>query len=202
MTTLKPGDILACYGTDVASRFISGVTASVFAPRRLRLGPSHVAIACSWNGSTVWVESTTMCPHPCLIQQTTVHGPQVHRPEDRFQDYISTSGRVDIYRPTRIHQFTEGELELLSRLLIEDVVGRPRTYDLPAALLSGTRLLQLLQNFRAADLESLFCSELIATVMMRLNRMSHQNPARFHPARLLRTLVSCGTYEYVGTRNE
>ncbi|MCA8995138.1 MAG: hypothetical protein KDA69_17415 [Planctomycetaceae bacterium] len=202
MTSPQPGDILACYGSDLASRFISGVTASAFAPRRLRIGPSHVAIACLWNGSTVWVESTTMCRHPCLIQQGIVRGPQVHRPDERMDDYLSTNGRVDIYRSTRIHQFTDEEQELLSRLLIEDVVGHPRTYDLPAALLSGTRLLQLLQHFRAADLESLFCSELIATVMMRLNRMSHQNPARFHPARLLRTLVSCGTYQYFDPRTK
>jgi hypothetical protein len=48
-----------------------------------------------------------------------------------------------------------------------------------------------------ADLQSLFCSELVAAILMRLNRLNHANPTGFSPARLLRTLVLLGKYHRV-----
>ncbi len=42
----RPLDLLACYGTDAASKAISWGTGSLLAPSRLRLGPSHVAVIC------------------------------------------------------------------------------------------------------------------------------------------------------------
>ncbi len=194
----EPGDIAACYGTDPASRLITGMTASIFAPHSLRLGPSHVAILCQWQGQLLWVESTTMCSHPCLVKSAQVHGPQAHDPQDRIDDYLQIGGRVDVYRLTPIYRLTSDESLLLSELLIKEFVAPARPYDLTGALLSGTRLLQLTRLFPNADLHSLFCSELVAAVLMRLNRLNHANPGRYHPARLLRTLVHCGTYELLG----
>lgn len=193
----EPGDIFACYGSDHTSRFISSVTASIFAPVRLRFGPSHVAMMCAWQNEPHWVESTTLCPHPCRVHQKLVEGPQSQFPEQRIQDYLATGGRVDLYRLTPINRLTAEESQLLSHLLIQQFVAVSTPYDLPGALLSGTRLLSLTRLFPQADLQSLFCSELIAAVLMRLNRMNHANPARFHPARLLRTLVDNGTYQFV-----
>jgi hypothetical protein len=60
---LLPGDIAACFGTDLTGRAISWGTASLFAPRGLKVAPSHVAICCEFEERIVWVESTTLCGH-------------------------------------------------------------------------------------------------------------------------------------------
>ena len=191
----KPGDIAACYGNDWTSWAISCVTASVVAPKRLRWGPSHVAMICECNGSMTWVESTTMCRHPCRIHRTRVIGAQAHHPHLRVQDYVCSGGRVDVYRLTDANQLSQEEQSLLSEILIERFVKPKSSYDLAGALLSGTRAFQLTRLFPGADLHSLFCSEMVAAVVMRLNRMNHANPTRFNPARLLRTLVTTGKYQ-------
>lgn len=191
-----PGDIAACYGADWTSRLISWGTASQFAPQRLRIGPSHVALLCEHAGGMTWVESTTLCPSPCLIRGTPVSGAQAHRPRDRVQDYLEHGGHVDLYRLTPINRLEQAESQLLSRMLIDHFVMRNSRYDLEGAILSGTRAFQLTRLFPGANLEELFCSELVAAVMMRLNRLNHSNPTRFNPARLLRQLVRSGKYEF------
>lgn len=193
-----PGDIAACYGRDWQSRLISWGTASVLAPRRLRVGPSHVAILCEHAGDLAWVESTTCCPSPCLIRGRPVAGVQAHRPRDRIADYAAQGGHVDLYRLTEINRLEASESQLLSTILIDHFLLPGRPYDVAGALLSGTRLFQLTRLFPGANLDELFCSELVAAVAMRLNRMNHANPTRFNPARLLRTLVESGKYRCLG----
>lgn len=193
----QPGDIAACYGTDRVSRVISLGTASLFAPRRLRLGPSHVAILCEHRGSPLWLESTTLCRHPCAILGYPVSGVQSHLPEDRIRDYVEDGGRVDVYRLTGIDRLSQSESEMLSRILIRHFLGRLITYDTGGALLSGTRLFKRTRLFPRADLNELFCSELVAAVLMRLGRMNRANPTRYNPACLLRQLVREGTYRYL-----
>lgn len=197
-----PGDIAACYGSDWTSRFISWGTAACFGPTRLRIGPSHVAILCEYAGDLAWVESTTLCDSPCLIRGTPVAGAQAHRPRDRIRDYLQPNGRVDLYRLTSINRMSPTESELLTALLIEHFVRPGKQYDMAGALLSGTRAFQLSRFFPGANLDELFCSELVAAVAMRLNRMNHSNPTRFNPARLLRELVRSGKYLYLRTLKE
>jgi hypothetical protein len=119
---------------------------------------------------------------------------QVHRPHTRIADYVRGGGRVDIYRLADIQQLSSAESRLLSRILIDHFVRRGVCYDLGGALLSGTRAFQLTRCFPTANLDELFCSELVAAVLMRLGRMNHANPTRFSPGRLLRELVRQGTY--------
>lgn len=195
----RPGDLAACYGTDWTARTISWGTASLLAPRRLRLGPSHIAILCHYQGDLVWVESTTLCASPCLIRGEPVAGVQVHRPRDRIDDYVQNHGRVDIYRLTPINGLSIAESQLLTTILIDHLVRNETRYDLQGALLSGTRVFQLSRLFPGANLEQLFCSELVAAVVMRLNRLNHSNPTRFNPARLLRQLVVSGKYVHLQT---
>ena len=193
----QSGDIAACFGTDVTSRTISALTSSPLAPHRLRWAPSHVAIVADWQKDTLWIESTTLCPHPCEFHQRTIEGPQAHQPLVRIADYVQAGGRVDIYRPTPVNQLCKSERHLLSDVLINNFVLASLPYDLAGALLSGTWLLQRTRLFPDADFHSLFCSELVAAVLMRLGRLNRDNPTRYHPGRLLRTLVRTGTYQFV-----
>ena len=192
----QPGDLAACFGRDWVSRTISIGTASLFSPRRLRIGPSHVAIFCQHRGTQLWLESTTLCRHPCAILGYPVSGVQSHLPEDRIGDYINDGGRVDIYRLTAIDRLSQTETTLLSRILLNHFLGRLIAYDTGGALLSGTRLFKWSRLFPKADLNQLFCSELVAAVLMRLGRMNRANPTRYNPATLLRQLVRVGTYQF------
>ena len=194
----QPGDIVACYGHDLTSRIISWGTASLVAPRRLSLGPSHVAMLCHYEGAPLWVESTTLCSTPCVIRGQLVAGAQAHFPDDRIDDYAASGGRAELYRLSPLMQLSLKECKLLNGLLIEQLVKKRVRYDLAGAIFSGTRAFQLTRLFPGADLNELFCSELVAAVSMRLGRMNHGNPTRFNPARLLRELVRHGTYRHVG----
>ncbi len=190
---LEALDLAACFGGDAVSRTISIGTASLFAPKRLKLCPSHVAVICQQNGSPLWVESTTLCQHPCVIRRKCVSGAQAHLPEHRIQDYVKVGGRVDLYRLTPIDRLCHAESELLTRILIRHFVGRDVSYDTGGALLSGTRLFKHTRLFPRADLNQLFCSELAAKVLMRLGRLNRDNPTKFNPATLIRRLVRDGT---------
>ncbi|MFQ5733183.1 MAG: hypothetical protein ACE5KM_14680 [Planctomycetaceae bacterium] len=192
----QPGDLAACYGTDWVSRAISYGTASLFAPRRLRIGPAHVAMFCRHRGSPIWIESTTLCRHACVVRGESVSGVQAHFPEDRIRDYVADGGRVDLYRLSAIDRLSESESQLVSRILIRHFIGRMISYDTGGALLSGTRLFKRTRLLPKADLNELFCSELVAAVLMRLGRMNRANPTRFNPASLLRQLVRHGTYQF------
>ena len=185
----RPGDLAACFGRGAAARVISWATASPLAPHGLRVGPSHVAVVCQHRGRPLWVESTTLCRRPCMMRGRPVAGVQAHPPEARVRDYAGAGGRVDVYRFVGFAALSGEEEALLHRLLVRDAVGGAGRYDLGGALVSGTRLLRLLPG---AELRTLFCSELAAAAVMRLGRMNHENPARFHPARLLRRLVRTG----------
>ncbi|WP_437191478.1 hypothetical protein [Planctomicrobium sp. SH527] len=195
----KPGDIAACHGTDWASKLIRWGTGSLFPPGGLRLGPSHVALLCRWRESMIWTESTTLCSRPCLIREEQVDGAQAHQPEDRIADYVESGGRVDLYRLTHFQRLTLEESRMLTRLLLDEFILTGLRYDLGGAVLSGTRAFQLSRLFPSANLEEIFCSELVAAIVMRLNRMNHSNPSRFNPARLLRELVRTGKYERVAS---
>ncbi|RLS58083.1 MAG: hypothetical protein DWH91_03095 [Planctomycetota bacterium] len=192
-----PGDIVACHGTDWSSRVIRWVTAAPRGPCGLWLGPSHVAIISASDRGLLWVESTTQCLHPCEIQGRMVSGCQAHDPELRLQDYLAMGGYVDLYRLDPIHRLDGNEQLLLRDLLFRRLLAKGVEYDLKGALLSGTRLLRWLGLLPRANLQTLFCSELIAAVLMRLNRMNHANPSGYSPARLLRTLVALGKYERI-----
>lgn len=189
-------DLLACYGSSWTGRMISFGTASLLAPQRLRLGPSHIAIICRHHGSPVWVESTTLSPHPCVILNRPVNGVQAHLPELRIQDYTQAGGHVDLYRLSPIDHLGDEESKLLSRILIQHFIGKEVTYDMGGALLSGTRLFKRTRLLPSADMNELFCSELVAAVLMRLNRMNRDNPTRYNPACLLRQLVREGTFQF------
>lgn len=196
-----PADIAACYGTDWTANAIRLGTASVFGPARLRIGPSHVAIMCQHDGRMLWTESTTLCKHPCVIRDEHRNGCQAHEPANRIKDYVDMGGHVDLYRLAPIWSLSADESDLLSRIIVRYFVLADVGYDMGGALISGTRRLKYLRFMPDADLNELFCSELIAAVLMRIGRMKQANPVIYNPASLLRELVKCGTYQYVRSFN-
>lgn len=207
LAEFRPGDIAACYGRDPISQLIRLATCSPW--RSPRVGPSHVAILCpaaiqpatpqgerQQPTKLLWVESTTRCPTPCLMQERRAQGVQVQRIEDRLGQYRATAGRVDLYRLSPLWELDREEQFRLTMTLLSHV---GLAYDLRGAIRSGTRLYARLPIFPPACLESLFCSELLAAVLMRLGRLNHANPTRYNPARLLRELLATGKYHYVRT---
>lgn len=196
---LRPGDILACYGTDGASRLVSAWTSSIRRPAELRLGPSHVAICVDHPGrGLILVESTTLCDHECLFRGEAVSGVQAHYPEERINDYHAAGGHVDCWRINDYWRLSSREELFLWEVVAKHFEDDQIAYDLRGAITSGTRLLCKIVSFLETDLERLFCSELIAAALMRLNRMPIANATRYNPARLLRQLARSNVYQYSG----
>ena len=200
----KTGDIFACWGGDWLSRGISLETSSLMGPREVRWAPSHVAIACPrWyphdHLGCFWWESTSLIDRPCLEAGRSVAGCQVHHIRDRLIDYVRSGGRVSVYRLTEFDCLTEEEQRHLRALLGQCVGDRhdedqqPVKYDTAGALCSGTRIVRRFTLWRN-QLDSLFCSELLAAVLQRLGRLCRQNPSSFTPAQLMRRLLTEGTY--------
>ena len=158
-----------------------------------------MAVMTKFQGNIVWIESTTLCKHPCAILGFRLDGCQAHLPEQRIQDYVEAGGHVDLYRLSPIDRLSDTESELLTTILVKHFIGQRVTYDLGGALLSGTRLFKRTHLLPKADLNELFCSELVAAVLMRLGRMNRDNPTRFNPASLLRQVVRQGTYQFERT---
>lgn len=181
----RGGDIIAFYGRDWQSRFISAVTA----------GPSHVGIVVEWpmpaahggyDTELVLIESTTKCPRPCLLQEKMFDGVQAQRPGTRIADY---GGRAKLFR---LHEFRELTPERQDDLteVASKFIGKP--YDYRGAVWSGTRVLKYLLPY--ADLGSLFCSELIATCLQTIGLLCVTSPGDYNPGSLVRTLVKTGVY--------
>lgn len=190
----RAGDIAACFGTDATSRMIQFCTYWPLASAGLRIPPSHVAILSpDERGKIRWWESTTLSDRPCLSNKKPVNGVQVHQIEDRITDYLTSGGKVVIYRLVQIDELDPTEVARLYRML-QRFVNRRTSYDAAGAAISGLRVMQLLRLLPAANNDRLFCSELISAVLQRLCRMNRDNPTRFNPGRLIRTLVYEGTY--------
>jgi len=189
---LEIGDILACYGTDLVSRIISAATCSPC--QRPFYGPSHLATITRFQDRHVWSESTSLGRLPCQYRGIIVAGVQIHDPGERIAEYLQHGGYVEIYRLTKYWKFSPLEAAAFSQIFTEQFLSVPHLYDYSGAVLSGSRCYQLSKCFPAANLESLFCSELVAALLQRLQRLPLSNPTRWNPSRLLRQLIADGIY--------
>lgn len=200
--SIQPGDLFACRGRDRVSRLISWGTARLLAPAGLRVGPCHVAIAARHGRhGMLWVESTAFGSalqqgEGCVIRKRVADGCQAHTLANRI-DYWRAVGSVEVYRLAPIESLSTEESGLLSEILFKHFVEPGIRYDWPHVVLAGTRVLKRTDLMPAETRDALFCSELVAAVLMRLGRLARGNPTRYSPADLLRELVRNGTYHRV-----
>ncbi|TWT63180.1 hypothetical protein [Rubinisphaera italica] len=190
------GDIAACWGDDLQSKIITLGTARLWAPAGLRLGPSHVAIMANAPGKTemLWNESTTNCVRECLVAKKHQSGVQVHAIAGRMRDYIYHNGRIEIFRLTDPTLITEEDRKYFV-LKMADYLVEQVPYDMCGAIISGLRVTSRLLHCLGCDREHLFCSDMIAGLLMRIGLMGLSDPDHFTPAGLLRYLVNRGLYE-------
>lgn len=203
----EPGDLLLFYGDDLIGKIIRYGTFRFFS----RPAPSHIGIVCHvnqrcyeeapggegvsevhWSGPLL-IESTTLCPWPCAITGRSgfsgVQGQFINR---RLTTY---DGRVELMRLNPIYSLDSKESELLTDILVHHLVGLPYE-QLRKVVVSGSRLIKWLPwNSRHTRLNRLFCSEMVAAVLMRLCRMNKSNPEMYNPADVVSELLSTGVYQ-------
>lgn len=188
---MTPGTIVAFYGTDPMSLLIRAAT----------LGPSHVGIM-SYSerllnlvprSELVLFESTTLCPVKDLATGEFVDGVQANRLSDRLATY---PGKVVAY-----HLHEDISLDALSdiRLMrfLDSQLGK--NYDYTAAALSASHLLKLRWN--TPDLDTIFCSALVARALMIINRCNWSNPEWYSPAALINEIRKSAVYRKVERLN-
>ena len=191
----KPGDILACYGVGFQETSIRVVTFNPFAPRRLKLGPSHVMIVTKYGDELVSAESTSRCSHACIFHKRIRPGVQIHPVIQRVRDYDQAGGYVDIYRLLPVWTLDKAAVDMMASI-IDEYVRREVGYDLGGALLSGIRTLQIADSFPGVDHNEVFCSQLVAALLQRLGRMNINNARKYNPSKLLRQLIKTGVYQF------
>lgn len=174
----EAGDLVLFWGRGWTSRIIELGTR----------GPSHVGIIAPSGEKLLLFESTTLCNLPCEIARRRHSGVQAHDPDARIESY---EGRIARLRLADDWKLDEEERELLGRLVLRKIGFG---YDAPGAILSGTKLFRFSRLMPYPDVGSLFCSEMCAHVLMRLQRLELDNSSKFNPGYLVRRLRAAGTY--------
>lgn len=140
---------------------------------------SHLGILGEHEGELLLFESTTLSNIPCKIQDRSVEGVQAVRLEDRVRKY---AGKVFHY--PLVDSLTDDENQQLYDFL-HDQIGKE--YDLIGALRAGGSLWAWAEShLREADLNFLFCSELVASSLHKVNRLETHNVSSWSPNKLIR----------------
>lgn len=190
----QPGDLLAFHGTDLISRVIKLGTCWPIDRRSCWNPPTHVGMIVPARGGLLLFESTTLCGHACLSARDHVAGVQIHDPKERVLDYRADDGQVDLYRLTLLNQLTLRDRQDLTAMVNDCLLARLK-YDTRGAVFSATKSSVLLRRVLQADLETVFCSELLAALLQRLGLLSRAYiPSHFSPGRLIRELKRTGVY--------
>ena len=185
------GDVLAFVGDGFTSRAIElGTYLTSWPWWSLKLPPSHVGIIAEYQGRKVLVESTTLCPHSCLVLGKRHKGVQVQDPTQRVIDY---GGRCEVWRLLPKYRLDLLERRKLSAFLLECVTEED-DYDMLRAVLSGTNFAS--RWFDPAPHQQ-FCSMLCYSALEHIHRLPITNPARINPARLLRWMSYVGKFGVV-----
>jgi hypothetical protein len=140
---------------------------------------SHLGIIGEHKGELLLFESTTLSNIPCVIQKKSIEGVQAVRLKDRIEKY---DGKVFHY--PLVDPLFASEQKRLNQFL-HDQIGKP--YDLIGALRSGGKIWAWMEShLREADLNFLFCSELVASSLNKVNRLETHNVSSWSPNKLIR----------------
>lgn len=185
---MKPGDIIGWSGYSLQSSLINLFTWGV-----PLMDASHVGFLAEYRGRLVHVESTTDSEVPCIIQGKIAEGVQAVYLSDRLKTYNGRAWHYPLYRPLYDH-----ESKRLTKW-ITDNVGKP--YDRTEAPKSGG-LLGLLtfaahlarrQAWRSKRSRAeYFCSETDGAALSYIGIAPTDDPAKWNPNRLVRTLRKRG----------
>jgi len=170
----KPGDLLGFSGDGGISFVVNILSYGI-----PWFSISHVGILGEHDGELLLFESTTLSNIPCKIQDKRVEGVQAVYLKDRVAHY---DGKVFHY--PLVDPLTDDENQQLYDFLHEQI-GKP--YDLIGALRAGGKLVAWFEShLREADLNFLFCSELVASSLHKVNRLETHNVSSWNPNRLIR----------------
>jgi len=170
----KPGDVIGFSGDGGLS-----FTVNILSYGIPWYSISHLGILGEHDGELLLFESTTLSNISCKIQNKTVEGVQAVRLEDRVEHY---DGKVFHY--PLVDPLTDDENQQLYDFLHEQI-GKP--YDLIGALRAGGSLWAWFEShLREADLNFLFCSELVASSLHKVDRLETHNVSSWSPNKLIR----------------
>lgn len=170
----KPGEVLGFSGDGGISFMVNILSYGI-----PWISISHLGILGEHEGELLLFESTTLSNIPCKIQDKLTKGVQAVRLKDRVEKY---DGKVFHY--PLVNPLFASEQRRLNQFL-HDQIGKP--YDLIGALRSGGSLFAWFEShLREADLNFLFCSELVASSLHRVDRLETHNVSSWSPNKLIR----------------
>ena len=148
-------------------------------------GHSHVAILADHpllNELLVW-ESSSRSRLPCLLQERDVSGVQAHR----IEEWIAADRGRYWYYPLGVPLFGSQPRDLTDWL--DHEIGRQ--YDSIGAF--RARDFTCIERWLGREnLETLFCSELVAAAWRQIGVWHTGNASRWSPNRLIRTALEVG----------
>jgi len=166
---------------------------SPWAPTPGPISASHVAIVGRLRGDPVLFESTTLTDLPDLVTKDPIKGVQCHEIANRVASY---NGRIWHYPLTKVLDFTKRRE--LGRCLWDH---HGVAYDVLGALRSGGCLFSWLESLmRVEDLNSIFCSELVAAAYRAVGLLDTDNVSRWSPNRIIRHQIKRGVVAKQGVR--
>jgi len=190
-TQFHAGDVIVFAGRGWISRLIALGTC----PLQLLLGrgDSHIGICADYCGRVLLFESTTLSDMACEITGKRMRGVKAVDPRRRIEGY---KGKAWILRPAEDQRAdldrSPAAAATLSEYLV-DRVGVPYE-QFNTLVIAGSRYLKRSWLFRQ-DASRLFCSEMVALVLERIQWIGRSNASTYTPNSLARKLVYEGTYQ-------
>jgi len=175
-SVIKPGDVIGFSGKSWVSTAINiGTYGFPF------WGISHVGIMAKAPDGRLLLFESSEDDIPCAITGASLVGTQAHDLDDVLKLY---GGRV--YHYPLYRQLSPVEDARLTQFLI-DTINTP--YDLLGAFRSaGVGLSWFESLFRPQDLNTIFCSEWVASSLSTIGIFPTSNASRWNPNRLCRHL--------------
>ena len=186
-SAFKVGDIIGFSGSYFASHLINLSTYGIpwYSLSHVGIIANRTQGACD---SLVVFEANENCEWPCVIAQRKVSGVQAHWISDIIEDY---KGTLWHYRLSK--QLNRTKIRLLTKTL-KDKIGTP--YDWDGAKKAGGYLYSAACAIMyGEDVDSMFCSELVAYALQQVGICDIQNASRWNPNSLMRRLTRDSVFD-------